>query len=73
MTNSQAPQPAPEGEPLFLLHCGQIDSSGEQDDWDIEADSGKRVEEFCRLHPDQTVKLYPHVQAPAVQHGKEQP
>jgi hypothetical protein len=30
-------------------------------------------ERFNRLHPDQPVKLYPHVQAPAVQHGKEQP
>ena len=62
----QAPAPAPDADPLFLLHCGQIDSSGEQDDWDIEADSGKRVEEFCRLHPGQTVNLYPHVQYPAV-------
>jgi len=44
----------PVGEPLFLLHCGQVDSSGEQDDWDCEADSWKRVEDFCRLHPGQT-------------------
>ena len=59
------PQPKHTDEPLFLLHCGQIDSGGEQGDWDIEADSGKRVDEFCSRHPGQTVKLYPHVQAPA--------
>lgn len=48
-----------QGEPLFLLHTGQIDSDGEQDDWDIEADSGKRVAEFCRTNPGQTIGLYP--------------
>lgn len=45
-------------EPLFLLHTGQIDSSGEQDDWDCEADSGQRVENFCRQHPGMTIKLF---------------
>lgn len=54
--------PAEGDEPLFLLHCGQIDSGGEQDEWETQADSYKRVEEFCRLHPGQTVKLYAHVQ-----------
>lgn len=58
-------QPKHTDEPLFLLHCGQIDSGGEQGDWDIEADSGKRVDEFCRLHPGQTINLHPHVQSPA--------
>lgn len=43
---------------LFLLHAGQIDSSGEQDDWDVEADSWKAVEDFCRKYPGQTIKLY---------------
>jgi hypothetical protein len=58
-------QPVPD--PLFLLHCGQIDSSGEQDDWDCEADSGKRVEDFCRQHPGKTIPLYTaaHPQQPA--------
>ena len=46
------------GDPLFLLHCGQIDSDGEQDEWDVEADSWNRVEAFCRQHPGETVLLY---------------
>lgn len=56
-----APQPAAQAqaEPLFLLHTGSIDSSGEQDDWDTEANSWKAVVEFCRDHPGQTVGLYP--------------
>ena len=45
-------------EPLFLLYTGEIDGSGEQDDWDIEADSGKRVDEFCADNPSQTVPLF---------------
>lgn len=59
--------PAQAAEPLFLLHCGQIDSSGEQDDWDCQADSWKRVEEFCSLHPGRTVPLYaaPYPSEPA--------
>ena len=44
--------------PLFLLHCGKIDSGGEQDEWDTEADSGRRVDEFARRHPGQTIGLY---------------
>lgn len=44
-------------EPLFLLHTGKIHSDGEQDDWDSEAASGKRVDAFCQLHPGQTVPL----------------
>lgn len=51
----QAEQPA---EPLFLLHCGKVDGSGEQDEWDIEADSGKRVDEFAARHPGKTIPLY---------------
>lgn len=46
-------------EPLFLLHCGKLYDDGEQQDWDIEADSGRRVDEFCKQHPGKTVKLYP--------------
>lgn len=46
--------------PLFLLHCGQIDSGGEQDDWETEADSGQRVDEFARQYPGKTVPLYAH-------------
>ena len=53
---------AASGEPLFLLHCGQIDSAGEQHDWDCEADSGKRVDAFARQHPGQTIKLYAALQ-----------
>lgn len=51
-----------EAEPLFILHCGQIDSSGEQDEWCAEANGQQRVDEFCRQHPGQTVKLHPHAQ-----------
>ena len=47
-------------DPLFLLHCGHIDSDGEQDRWDCEADSGARVDAFARKHPGQTVRLYAH-------------
>ena len=72
---SQPAQPAPaEGwEPLFILHCGQIDSSGEQDEWETEANGQQRVDDFCRLHPGQKIKLYPappasqEKPAPAVQ------
>ena len=46
------------GEPLYLLHCGKIDGDGEQDEWDVEADSWKRVEDFCQHHPGETVSLY---------------
>lgn len=52
------PAPARQ-EPLFLLHTGQIDSAGEQDEWDIEANSWVSVEEFCRAHPGQTIGLHP--------------
>ena len=51
-------QPAEGGEPLFILHCGQVDASGEQDEWEIEADSQKRVDDFCLQHPGQKAKLY---------------
>lgn len=47
-------------EPLFLLHAGQIGSDGEQDEWDIEADSGQRVDDFCRKHPGQSIELFPY-------------
>lgn len=57
---------APTQEPLVLLHCGQIDSSGEQDEWDIEPDSGDRVDAFAALHPGKTIPLYPH---PAPDHA----
>lgn len=59
----------PAQEPLFLLHTGQIDSGGEQDEWETEADSYKRVEEFCRQHPSKTIGLFP---APAAQPAQEQ-
>jgi hypothetical protein len=45
-------------EPLFLLTTGAIDSDGEQDDWDIECDSSRRLDAFCAAHPGMTVKLY---------------
>ena len=44
---------------LFLLHAGKIGGDGEQDEWDVEADSGARVDAFCKLYPGQTIKLYP--------------
>lgn len=63
-------QPAEaQGEPLFLLHTGQIDSSGEQDEWETEADSQQRVDEFCRQHPGMTIGLYPSAQPVQVPEG----
>lgn len=56
---AQAAPQAGEAEPLFLLHTGQIDGSGEQDEWDTEANSWTAVEEFCRQHPGKTIGLYP--------------
>lgn len=55
---AQEPQP----EPLFLLHTGQIDSDGEQDEWDTEADSQVRVDAFCAQHPGKTIGLYPKIE-----------
>jgi hypothetical protein len=52
------PPAAPVREPLFLLHTGQMDSDGMMDDWDIEADSGIRVDAFCAANPGKTVPLY---------------
>lgn len=63
-------QPAVGGEPLFILHCGQIDSSGEQDEWEAEANGQQRVDDFCRLHPGQKIKLYP---APPASQEQAQP
>jgi len=48
-----------EAEPLMLLHTGKIYDDGEQDDWDSEADSGKRIDAYCRKHPGQTTPLIP--------------
>lgn len=53
------PATNPAQDPLFLLQCGAVDSNGEQDDWEIEADSGARVGQFCALNPGKTVSLYP--------------
>lgn len=66
-------QPAASGEPLFLLHCGQIDSDGEQDEWDCEADSYMRVKEFAQQHPGQTIKLYAAPQPAAVPAASGEP
>lgn len=63
-------QPADGGEPLFILHCGQIDSSGEQDEWETEANGQQRVDDFCRLHPGKKIKLYPA--PPAIQQAEDQ-
>jgi len=52
------PAAQPAQEPLFLLHTGDIDSNGEQNDWESEADSGVRVDEFCAQHPNKTFGLY---------------
>jgi hypothetical protein len=43
-------------EPLFLLTTGAIDSSGEQDDWDIE--NYWRIASFCAAHPGEKINLY---------------
>ncbi len=51
-------------EPLFILTTGAIDSDGEQDDWDIECDSSRRLESFCAAHPGDTVKLYAYPPTP---------
>ena len=66
---TQPAQPAEGGEPLFILHCGQIDSSGEQDEWETEANGQQRVDAFCRQHPGQKVKLY--TAPPAPEDGRE--
>jgi hypothetical protein len=66
------PQPASEPVPLFLLHSGKIGSDGEQDDWDVEAESGRRVDEFCRRYPGQTIKLYAGPQ-PEIEPAQEHP
>lgn len=59
LTALAAPPAPARQEPLFLLHTGQIDSGGEQDEWDIEANSWVSVEEFCLAHPGQTIGLHP--------------
>jgi hypothetical protein len=52
-----APADVPLPEPLFLLHCGAL-YDGEQDDWDVEANSGKAVDALAREHPNETVWLH---------------
>ena len=44
-------------EALFLLHTGKF-YDGEQDEWEIEADSSTTVSAFCHAHPAQTIGLY---------------
>ena len=44
-------------EALFLLHTGKF-YDGEQDEWEIEADSYNTVSAFCHAHPEQTIGLY---------------
>ncbi len=56
-----SPQLQDSAEALFLLHSGLIDDGGEQGEWEPEAWSQKRVDDFCRLHPGQTIELYPKV------------
>lgn len=45
------------GEPLFLLHCGAV-HGGEMDDWDVEANSGRAVDELTAQHPGKDLHLY---------------
>ncbi len=52
-------------EPLFLLHTGKF-YGGELCEWEAEADSQQRVDEFCRRFPEQTFKLYTNPQPPAL-------
>jgi hypothetical protein len=47
----------PLGEPLFLLHCGAV-FDGEREDWDVEANSGRAVDELADQHPNETLHLY---------------
>ena len=47
----------PLGEPLFLLHCGAV-HGGEMDDWDVEANSGRAVDELTAQHPGKDLHLY---------------
>lgn len=44
-------------EPLFLLHCGDV-SDGERDDLEIEANSGRDVDELADQPPGETLHLY---------------
>ena len=47
----------PISEPLFLLHCGAL-FGGERDEWDVEANSGRAVDELADQHPGETLHLY---------------
>lgn len=51
------PSVRPLSEPLFLLHCGAL-FGGERDDWDVEANSGRAVDELADQHPGETLRLY---------------
>ena len=54
-------------EPLFILTTGAIDSDGEQDDWDIECDSQRRLDAFCAARPGSEVNLYAAPPAPVAE------
>ena len=60
---------AEKAEPLFLLHTGSM-YGNERDEYEVEADSGERVDRFCDQHPGQTFPLYPH---PPAQQPARQP
>jgi len=64
MTEPLKPGPLPE--PLFLLHTGDL-FGNERDEWEVEANSGRAVDEFAEaqaigaeigLHPDQAMHAY---------------
>lgn len=60
-------QPAEAQEPLFLLHTGQVDDSGEQGEWETESNSADRVEQFCLENPGKIIGLYARPAAQPVQ------
>lgn len=60
---------AEKAEPLFLLHTGSM-YGNERDEYEVQADSGERVDRFCDQHPGQTFPLYPH---PPAQQPARQP
>lgn len=50
-------EPAQEAQPLFILHTGAF-FGNEQDEWEVEAISQERVDDYCRERSSQHDPLY---------------
>lgn len=44
-------------EPLFFLYCGDLEGN-EQGDWEVEADSQKRIDEITAKNPGRALPLF---------------